>query len=120
MYPDISAWALTCEPPLHLDSAQRERYLDEADVFYTDPAAWLESNMQSLGVRKDGSPIGGLATGVVKRREWPQYLIFFEQLKPLLEEKMDGSGYEECWREFNTHWHDDWRRKGDVVVWCMR
>ena len=32
---------------------------------------------------------------------------------------LQGSGYGECWRGFNTHWHDDWRRKGDVVVWCL-
>jgi phosphatidylinositol glycan class B len=120
VYPDISAWALTCEPPLHLGPEQRQGYLDEADVFYANPSAWIESNMRSLGVRKDGSVIGGLATGMKERREWPQYLGFFEQLTPLLEEKLEGSGYVECWREFNTHWHDDWRRKGDVVVWCMR
>ena len=28
-------------------------------------------------------------------------------------------GYSECKRLFNSHWHDDWRRKGDVVVWCL-
>ena len=32
---------------------------------------------------------------------------------------LQGSGYGECWRGFNSHWHDDWRRKGDVVVWCL-
>ena len=25
----------------------------------------------------------------------------------------------ECKRLFNSHWHDDWRRVGDVVIWCL-
>jgi phosphatidylinositol glycan class B len=33
---------------------------------------------------------------------------------------LDGTRYEECWRGFNTHWHDDGRRRGDVVVRCLR
>ena len=33
---------------------------------------------------------------------------------------IDGTRYEECWRGFNTHWHDDGRRRGDVVVRCLR
>lgn len=120
VYPDIDAWALTCEPPLHLALEQRGEYLDEADVFYADPEKWIEDNMENLGVRKDGSMIGGVPTGLGPRRIWPEYLVFFDQLRPMLESRLDGSKYVECWREFNTHWHDDWRRKGDVVFWCMR
>lgn len=44
VYSDIHAWALTCEPPLNLTLAQREAYMDEADVFYEDPTAWIASN----------------------------------------------------------------------------
>jgi len=25
----------------------------------------------------------------------------------------------QCARFFNSHWHDDSRRVGDVVVWCL-
>jgi phosphatidylinositol glycan class B len=53
------------------------------------------------------------------RREWPRYLIFFEPLEGVLGEVLGNSRYRECWRGFNSHWHDDWRRKGDVVVWCL-
>jgi len=28
--------------------------------------------------------------------------------------------YEECWRGFNSVWHDDPRRRGDVLVWCKQ
>ena len=121
VYPDISAWALTCEPPIHLPLEQRESYLDEADIFYKDPSKWIDEHMANMGTRKGGSGIGGPPAGVIgERRPWPEYLVFFEQLLPALEEKLEGSEYKECWREFNSHWHDDWRRKGDVVVWCMR
>lgn len=115
VYPQIHAWALTCEPPLHLPMAERESYLDEADVFYNDPIVWLDRNMGAGdhtvidGTRKDSS-----------RRSWPQYLVFFEQLEPTMRDANGVSKYQECWRGFNTHWHDDWRRQGDVVVWCQR
>ncbi len=36
-----------------------------------------------------------------------------------MEVALRGSGYAECWRGFNSHWHNDWRRKGDVAVWCL-
>lgn len=105
IYPEIHAWALTCEPPLNLTMAQRETYMDEADVFYDNPQAWLKSNM--------GSHESHL-------RPWPEYLVFFEQLEETLSQylrNVDTEKYEEAWRGFNTHWHDDRRRHGDVVVW---
>jgi len=62
------------------------------------------------------SPIGMEADG---RRKWPDYLVFFEQLESVMRTALQGSGYAECWRGFNSHWHDDWRRTGDVLVWCL-
>lgn len=53
------------------------------------------------------------------KRKWPLYLVFFEQLEPVMRTYLGQTGYGECWRGFNSHFHDDWRRKGDVVVWCM-
>ena len=120
VYPDINAWALTCEPPLHLTPDQREGYLDEADVFYANPKAWIETNMKDIKTGLDYASIGGKGSGDQATKAWPEYLVFFEQLQPVIEKKLEGSKYEECWRGFNTHWHDDWRRAGDVVVWCMR
>lgn len=140
IYPSIDAWALTCEPPLDMPLRQREAYLDEADQFYADPFAWLRDHMEESdsfakgqtkhAARSDlrtGS--SGVTTsqsgssddsGIVKRRAWPKYLVFFEQLEPTMKAVLRENGrYKECWRGFNTHWHDDWRRKGDVVVWCV-
>ncbi|KAL2399665.1 Glutamine-fructose-6-phosphate aminotransferase [isomerizing] [Exophiala dermatitidis] len=68
-----------------------------------------------------GNDIGNNApqTGRGTRRPWPDYLVFFAQLEPTLTASLRGSGYGECARFFNSRWHDDWRRTGDVVVWCL-
>ncbi|EXJ75886.1 uncharacterized protein A1O5_00394 [Cladophialophora psammophila CBS 110553] len=59
---------------------------------------------------------GGSGQG---RKPWPDYLVFFAQLEPTLQVVLRGSGYGQCKRLFNSHWHDDRRRQGDVVVWCL-
>jgi len=140
--PGIGAWALTCEPPLNLNATEKANYLDEADVFYQSPSIWLKKNMArrppfhrtgthpSPGVfantqhrpgrmfeaEASEQELWGIHRG---RREWPDYLAFFEQLESTLQSTMRGSGYAECARLWNTRWHDDWRRRGDVVVWCL-
>ncbi|KAK5746419.1 glycosylphosphatidylinositol anchor biosynthesis [Elasticomyces elasticus] len=120
VYPDIKAWALTCEPPLNLSGDERRRYEDEADVFYNDPASWIDANL------KDRKSMSLTDSEVMKprardeaRRDWPEYLVFFEHLEPFVGVYLRETRYEECWRTFNTHWHDDGRRRGDVVVWCI-
>ncbi|KAE9973800.1 hypothetical protein EG327_008984 [Venturia inaequalis] len=124
----IDAWALTCEPPINISMEQRSTYEDEADIFYHSPTVWLEQNMEQLALINtldDRSKkwadqernADGRVTGA--GRSWPRYLVFFEQLEPQMKELLKDAPYRECWRGFNTHWHDDWRRQGDVVVWCM-
>lgn len=104
----IRARALTCEPPLDLAPAERERYVDEADVFYEDPVGWIE---------RDGW------FGENKKA----YVVVFEALLGMETSRREGragtvsewlgeQGWKEVWRGFNTHWHDDSRRVGDVVV----
>ena len=146
-HPGISAWALTCEPPLDIPlGAERLSYVDEADAFYTDPATWLKRNMvherpqfsRERGVyRRDpidpapkrhkldplpGTPayLNGHFVSDGPKREWPDYLAFFAQLSPQLDVILHGSGYKECQggRIFNSHFHDDWRRRGDIIVLC--
>lgn len=102
MYAEIDAWALTCEPPVGLDTEAKRDYLDEADIFYTDPAMWMAANL-----------------GAGRARAWPAYLMFFGQLEEEAGRSVPRGLYRECWRGFNSIWHDDWRRGGDVVVWCQ-
>lgn len=131
IYPSISAWALTCEPPLHIPLPDRPSYLDEADAFYIHPGpvSWLRTNMQDpASIQRDGGAGGPSGRHWARhdaklkdpsRREWPEHLVFFEALEEMLEGFLQGSRYRECWRGWNSHWHDDGRRVGDVVVWCL-
>ncbi|KAE8452483.1 hypothetical protein EG329_000385 [Mollisiaceae sp. DMI_Dod_QoI] len=104
-HPGLKAWALTCEPPIHLaaHSKERETYRDEADRFYDDPLKFLKEEVGT------------------KERPWPRYVVGFEGIEGILKEyyegTMKGHKVQERWRTFNSHWHDDSRRKGDVVVW---
>jgi GPI mannosyltransferase 3 len=128
--PSIHAWALSCEPPVSLNSSQKSTYLDEADQFYADPADFLQRTMpqpprgrssfrplQLSRAKSQGSTGVRYADG---KRQWPDYLVFFAHLESTMGMLLKGSGYGECYRTFNSHAHDDWRRKGDIVVWCLR
>jgi phosphatidylinositol glycan class B len=106
VHPSIEAWALTCNPPVDVPITERAGYLDEADIFYADPVGWLERTMVD-DVSVDSS-----------KRVWPNKLVFFEQLEPIVGKTLAQRGYMECWRGFNSHWHDDSRRRGDVIIWC--
>lgn len=110
IHADIHAWALTCEPPLDIPFQQRASYRDEADQFYDNPDQWLETNMKA----------GSVIDTSIGSRHWSDYLVFFEQLEPLMRRHAETRGYVACWRGFNSHWHDDWRRNGDVIVYCRR
>ncbi|KAF2266627.1 hypothetical protein CC78DRAFT_513262 [Lojkania enalia] len=125
VHTNINAWALTCEPPLNVSAAERASYLDEADQFYINPgpAKWLKRNMRVLPVKGSRSARfwarQDIVGNLLQVREWPQNVVFFEQLEPTMREVFRDTEWKECWRGFNTHWHDDWRRVGDVVVWCL-
>ena len=137
MHPGIRAWALGCEPPVSLAPTEREAYFDEADRFYADPRGFLEGELGRPRKRKSllggRTPRRGLglegASGASRetpwdggagKKMWPDYLVFFEGLEPVLSVVAGDSGYDPCWRGWNSWFHDDWRRKGDVVVWCVR
>ncbi|KAJ6138150.1 GPI mannosyltransferase [Penicillium samsonianum] len=128
VYPTINAWALSCEPPIDLNATQKAVYRDEADQFYDDPFQFLRHDMAgglrhlprrpSYTYSADYS-VSGKNPNEAPQHEWPDYLIFFAHLEPTLYTILRGSYYGECWRTFNSHWHDDHRRRGDIVVWCL-
>ncbi|OJD29947.1 glycosyltransferase family 22 protein [Diplodia corticola] len=126
VYPDITAWALTCEPPIDVPLDRRASYLDEADEFYIDPGpvAWLDQHMESVGTIRGKGHVSknkdeGKTHNSELKRPWPKYLVFFQQLEGTLAEFLRGTKYKECWRGFNSHFHDDSRRRGDVIAWCL-
>lgn len=145
VFPSIKAWALGCEPPIGLNATQKAAYLDEADLFYADPKAFLSSTLgtpptspksnvaagswSSRGwfggsggsERNDLMEVDGIGwDGRPGKKVWPEYVACFEQMEPVMKEVMQGSAYRVCWRGWNSWGHDDWRRQGDIVVWCQR
>ena len=162
----IKAWALGCEPPVHIPQGPlRGAYRDEADRFYDNPAGFLQLEMGSppplggshrrrvgglwgtgwkrpqegLGIhdhnprlstdlsRSSAEFVGASGADTTCwdgkegcRKLWPDYLVFFEGLETVLRDMTGGAGYGPCWRGWNGWFHDDWRRRGDVVVWCLR
>ncbi|KAJ6161274.1 hypothetical protein N7470_004670 [Penicillium chermesinum] len=128
VYPSIHAWALTCEPPINMNAAEKAIYRDEADQFYDNPEIFLATHMvgglRHIPRRPSYTPGSrSLSPPSASRKpyvhEWPDYLVFFQQLEPTLKPLLRGSNYGECNRIYNSAWHDDWRRRGDVVVWCL-
>lgn len=112
-------WALGCEPPVNIPVADREAYLDEADEFYADPVVFVKKYIGESGGGGTGEEG---EDGKTKRYVWPKRLVVFQQMvRPgggLWE--IVGEKYDECWRGFNSHFHDDWRRNGDVIVFCLK
>ncbi|KAK9240391.1 Alg9-like mannosyltransferase family-domain-containing protein [Lipomyces kononenkoae] len=107
--PDINAWFLTCEPPRGLSRSELATYRDEADQFYDDPALFLRTHFP---------PLRANDTQLTKfRYDWPSHLVVFGVLEEFLV-SYAGDEYAECQRFFNSHFHEDPRRRGDVVVFC--
>lgn len=142
VHQSIKAWALTCEPPVNLNISQRASYLDEADLFYANPIGFLAETLGPPPVSKKRTfswfawftgrtkVKGGFGRqdmieadawdGREGRKTWPEYLVFFQQMEPTIRELLKGSAYRHCWRGWNSWGHDDGRRKGDIIVMCMR
>ncbi|KAI5285631.1 glycosylphosphatidylinositol anchor biosynthesis, partial [Ascosphaera acerosa] len=136
VFPAIHAWALSCEPPVDMAPRRRAAYLDEADLFYADVAGFLASHMQGgfdaralpaapsyasprPALHDAAHPCADGAGCARAMHDWPDYLVFYQQLESELKRLLAGSAYGECHRSFNTAWHDDWRRQGDMIVYCL-
>ncbi|KAK6497789.1 glycosylphosphatidylinositol anchor biosynthesis [Arthrobotrys musiformis] len=116
-----SAWFLTCEPPVGIPVEEREEYLDEADEFYNNPTHFLYNRFGPPPLKSQPEDEEKKEEGKVA---WPDKLITFEATAQFIQGYLrigrDEARYVECKRFFNSHFHDDGRRKGDVIVWCLR
>lgn len=98
----LNAWMLTCEPPLHLANGNLENvrlYRDELDRFFDDPVRFLEADIGTA------------------QRPWPSHLVIFSPMESVVSTYL-GSSYYECGRFFNSYFHWDPRRWGDIIVFC--
>ncbi|KAI8605845.1 Alg9-like mannosyltransferase family-domain-containing protein [Dissophora ornata] len=100
----LDIWFVTCEPPL--GDVDASTYKDESDIFYEDPVAFMKERSSKLA--NENSPDDS-------------HLVLFEDLIRSWSDMprwLETRGYRECARFFNSHFHDDSRRRGDVVVYC--
>ncbi|RIA93004.1 Glycosyltransferase Family 22 protein [Glomus cerebriforme] len=109
---NLSMWYLTCDPPLIGKEIDIENYVDEADQFYANPHDFLKKYFEPINL------ISSKESTILTLRKWPNYLIIFEALLNDLNPFLKELDYRECARFFNSHFIDDWRRKGDVIVFC--
>lgn len=113
---DENSWFLTCEPPLHLALGNAEnikQYRDESDQFFDDPNQFLNEHFPSLHESNLEQPGKNQYDHF-----WPSHVIIFEPLKELMDDYFSDSNYHECRRFFNTYFHWDDRRAGDIIVYC--
>lgn len=109
IYPSLSAYALSCDPPLHTlpNTPERDEYRDEADRFYDNPVPFLSTELFSSTLASS-----------------PRYIVGFEGIEPWLHqftETTKGQSLQwdlkPVWSGFNGLFHEDWRRAGRIVVW---
>lgn len=96
--PDLRAWFLTCEPPLHLLNPTLQEinsYRDQSDMFYDNPKLFIKENL--------GSTL-----------HYPDYIIVFAPMKELIESEL--SNYVLHKQYFNSYFHWDTRRSGDLII----
>lgn len=106
-------WWLTCEPPLQLTSAAGlSSYRDESDQFYDDPTGFLRSNFPSPEDISNQPPKDGKYP-----HKWPEYLVFFQYSEPFFKKYLANSSYVEDTRLFNSRFHWDYRRTGDLIIY---
>lgn len=108
--PNVPMWFLTCEPPLNNTSINN--YIDQADQFYNGPLSFLSTHLKHNSSSSSSNDL-----------IWPTYLVMFDHLLKLnngsiKDYLIQQQNYMECNRFFNSHFHWDDRRKGDVVVMC--
>lgn len=91
---------VTCEPPSLGYRGDLAAYRDQSDLFYAQPIPFLAS--------------------ILSARPTTTHVVLFEALLGTsgMRELLQSHGLAECWRHFNTHWHPDPRRAGDILVYC--
>ncbi|KAI3633855.1 hypothetical protein MIR68_008187 [Amoeboaphelidium protococcarum] len=88
---------LTCVPPLNGDAAQMDNYQDETDVFYQDPAKYLNALLSE---------------------EFYSHVVLFKDLESeAILSILRAHKYQISKSIFNSHFHDDSRRHGDIIVY---
>lgn len=108
-------------------------YLDQSDYFYQNPSLYLLTRFPHVVNPKfPPSPFPRLYdpkqfdNDQGWKHTWPSHLVVFQDLLNTKDSLVDGNGtigdifkakgYIEVERLWNSHFHDDDRRRGDVVL----
>ncbi|KAI5950339.1 GPI10 [Candida jiufengensis] len=95
---EIQIESLTCLPPLDISNPSIEElknYRDESDVFYDD--------------------IDQGILNIMNQQNLPTYIVIFQGLENLMDQQ--DKYYQKEKRFFNSYFHWDDRRKGDVILY---
>lgn len=90
---------LTCEPPLNI--AQKQNYLDEADIFYQNPSVWLKEKYKN------------------EETALPTHLVMFNVLYPEILVFLIENQFVECEKVFHSHVTEG-RQGSHVIVMCSK
>lgn len=104
-----TSWFITCEPPLHLVAASHEtleNYRDESDQMFDDPDQFIKLNFPET-----------IDSLVSSKYSWPSHLIIYENFKQM-DTILRDVGYKRCHEIFNSYFHWDDRRRGNLVIYC--
>lgn len=100
-------------------------YKDQSDFFYDDPLTYLVDRFpSSVNESFPPSPLPlhppskNAPLDLGWSHEWPSHLVLFDALltHPGIRDLLPHRGYQEVWRQWNSHVQDDARRAGDVIV----
>ncbi|KAL8283183.1 hypothetical protein RQP46_005961 [Phenoliferia psychrophenolica] len=105
-------------------------YRDQSDYFYDDPTHYLATRFpSSVDISFPSSPFvlppsphdsKPDATDLGWRHEWPSHIVAFDALlvsdQGAVAGLLEAKGYREWERLWNSHWHEDDRRRGDIVI----
>lgn len=118
-------------PPSGQDAST---YRDQSDFFYASPTDYLLARFPpSVNLSFPSSPFvpphssstTSSSNDLGWTHEWPSHLVVFDALLKqdggTVERLLKERGYREERRLWNSHWHEDERRRGDVVVlrWAL-
>ncbi|KAI8873280.1 hypothetical protein GQ42DRAFT_160655, partial [Ramicandelaber brevisporus] len=102
---DVEMWFLGCEPPLH--GKDHPTFTEESDDFTEKPQEFVQKRAATWYINK-----------IKMGRPFPSHLVVFDNVVPKIMPVLIDHGYRQCARFFNTHFHPEPRRSGDVVVLC--
>lgn len=113
---------LTCEPNL----LQIPNYMDEADIFETDPLAWLNQEYEQFfnsgmhlpkAISGQAYTSAGLNIKMHTDKTLPTHILIFDVLRDKIQDFLVRHHYSLCHEIFHSH-IEDGRRSKNILMYC--